>query len=106
MWAEKSNAERYATHFSAFDLSAKPGFFFIRVGHVSTPLKRVDAEIAEAEDSNSRFALRIATLEYWIVNETGCNKWLGLQQVARAASSGSGCIKWLAPNEESASTIL
>jgi len=62
VWAEKSNAERYATHFSAFDLSAKPGFFFIRVSHVSKPLKRGDAEIVEAEDLNSRFALRISAL--------------------------------------------
>ena len=47
--AEISNAERYSTHFSAFDLSAKPGFFFIRISRVSMPLKRGDAEIAEAE---------------------------------------------------------
>ena len=49
--AEKSNAERYCTHFSAFDLSAKPGFFFIRVSLVSKPLGRGDAKIAWAEDS-------------------------------------------------------
>jgi hypothetical protein len=54
--AEKSNAERYCTHFSAFDLSADSGFFFIRVSHASKPLRRGDAEIAEAEDSN---ALRV-----------------------------------------------
>jgi hypothetical protein len=48
--AEKSNAERFGTHFSAFDLSAKPGFFFIRVSLVSMPLKRGDAEIAWAGD--------------------------------------------------------
>jgi hypothetical protein len=54
--AEKSNAEIYGTHFSAFNLSALPGFFFIRVSLVSKPLKRGVAEIAEAEDSN---ALRV-----------------------------------------------
>jgi hypothetical protein len=36
--AEKSNAERYSTHFSAFDLSALSGFFFSRVSLVSKPL--------------------------------------------------------------------
>jgi hypothetical protein len=60
--AEISNTERYCTHFSAFDLSAKPGFFFIRVSLVSKPLNRGDAEIAEAEDWNSLCALRIASL--------------------------------------------
>jgi hypothetical protein len=43
--AEKLNAERYDTHFSAFDLSAKPGFFFIRVSLVSKPLRRGVAEV-------------------------------------------------------------
>jgi RHS repeat-associated protein len=45
VWAEKSNVERYATHFSAFDLSAISGFFFCSISTTDNVSGQVSKEL-------------------------------------------------------------